>query len=187
VFKKKLEEQDKIKLLSELSILKTIDHPNILKLYEFFEDHKRFFLVTELCTGGELFDKIAEEQSFYEANAAKIIKQILSATNYCHQHYIVHRDLKPENILLNNDSEDPKITLIDFGQALRFDPKKKMTLKSGTSYYIAPEVLNGSYDEMCDLWSIGVILFIMLVGYPPFNGGTDEEISNRIIKGNFSI
>jgi len=86
-----------------------------LKLYEFFQDAKRYFLVTELCSGGELFDKIAEEQYFSETDAAKIIKQILSSVNYCHQRNIVHRDLKPENLLLSRDAKDPKLTIIDFG------------------------------------------------------------------------
>ena len=127
-----------------------------------------------LCNGGELFDKIAEEQYFSETDAAKIIKQILSAVNYCHQRNIVHRDLKPENLLLNRDAEDPKITIIDFGTSGIFDPSQKMQQKYGTPYYIAPEVLNNSYDEKCDLWSIGVILYILLCGYPPFNGANDD-------------
>ena len=83
--------------------MKKLDHPNILKLYEFFQDEKRYFLVTELCSGGELFDRIAEEQYFSEQDAARIIRQILSSVNYCHQRKIVHRDLKPENILLDAD------------------------------------------------------------------------------------
>ena len=101
--KKYLAQEEREKLLGEINILKQLDHPNILKLYEFFQDQKRYFLVTELCSGGELFDKIAEEQYFSEIDAAKIIKQILSAVNYCHKRKIVHRDLKPENILLSKD------------------------------------------------------------------------------------
>lgn len=169
-------ESERVKLLNEIEILKQLDHPNILKLFEFFQDQKRFFLVTEFCNGGELFDKIAEEQYFSETDAAKIIKQILSAVNYCHQRSIVHRDLKPENILLNRDLNDPKITIIDFGTSGVFDPDQKMQQKYGTPYYIAPEVLGNSYDEKCDLWSIGVILYILLCGYPPFNGANDEQI-----------
>jgi len=80
-----------------------MDHPNILKLYEFFQDHKRYFLVTELCNGGELFERISNEQYFSEQDAANIIKQVLSAINYCHSRNIVHRDLKPENLLLDKD------------------------------------------------------------------------------------
>lgn len=119
--KKYLGEETKKKLLGEIEILKKCDHPNILKLYEFFQDQKRYFMVTELCNGGELFDKIAEEQYFNEKDAAKIIKQILSAVNYCHQRNIVHRDLKPENLLMNRDIKDPKITIIDFGTSGMFD------------------------------------------------------------------
>ena len=102
------------------------------------------------------------------------MKQILSAINYCHQRQIVHRDLKPENILMNRDENDPKITIIDFGTSGIFDNNKKMDQKFGTPYYIAPEVLKNNYDEKCDLWSIGVIMYILLCGYPPFNGANDD-------------
>ena len=132
-----------------------------------------------------MFDKIAEEQCFSETDAAKIIKQILSAVNYCHQRKIVHRDLKPENLLLNRDMNDPKITIIDFGTSGMFDSDTKMKQKYGTPYYIAPEVLNNDYDEKCDLWSIGVILYILLCGYPPFNGATDEQIIKNVKRGKF--
>ena len=109
----------------------------------------------------------------------------MSAVNYCHQRQIVHRDLKPENLLLNRDMTDPKITIIDFGTSGIFDPSTKMKQKYGTPYYIAPEVLNNNYDEKCDLWSIGVILYILLCGYPPFNGATDEQIIKNVKRGVF--
>lgn len=172
--KKYLEDDEKKKLLGEISILKQMDHPNILKLYEFFQDPKRYFLVTELCTGGELFEKISQEQQFSERDAANIIKQVLSAINYCHSRNIVHRDLKPENLLLDKTAENPRVTIIDFGTSGVFDPNKKMSQKYGTPYYIAPEVLKKSYNQKCDLWSCGVILYILLCGYPPFNGSKDE-------------
>ena len=98
---------------------------------------------------------------------------------------IVHRDLKPENLLLNRDQKDPKITIIDFGTSGIFDPNQKMQQKYGTPYYIAPEVLNNSYDEKCDLWSIGVILYILLCGYPPFNGSNDEQIIKKVKEGKY--
>lgn len=98
---------------------------------------------------------------------------MLSAINYCHQINIVHRDLKPENLLLDKGAE-PKVTIIDFGTSEVFDPTQKMNKKFGTPYYIAPEVLKKSYDEKCDLWSIGVIMYILLCGYPPFNGANDK-------------
>lgn len=183
--KRYISDEEREKLLNEIDILKKLDHPNILKLYEFFQDQKRYFLVTELCNGGELFDKIAEEQQFSEIDAAKIIKQILSAVNYCHQRNVVHRDLKPENILMNRDVNDPKITIIDFGTSGIFAQGEKMDQKYGTPYYIAPEVLNNNYDEKCDLWSIGVILYILLCGYPPFNGANDDQIIKRVKQGKY--
>ena len=127
-----------------------------------------------MCYGGELFDKISEEQYFSEKDAAGILKQVLSAINFCHTRNIVHRDLKPENLLLDKDTENPKIKIIDFGTSQVFSGDKKMSQKFGTPYYIAPEVLKKSYNEKCDLWSCGVILYILLCGYPPFNGANDK-------------
>jgi calcium-dependent protein kinase len=121
-----------------------------------------------------LFEKISQEQQFSERDAANIIKQVLSAINYCHSRNIVHRDLKPENLLLDKTAENPRVTIIDFGTSGVFDPNKKMSQKYGTPYYIAPEVLKKSYNQKCDLWSCGVILYILLCGYPPFNGSKDE-------------
>ena len=97
----------------------------------------------------------------------------------------MHRDLKPENLLMNRDVSDPKITIIDFGTSGLFDPEEKMKQKFGTPYYIAPEVLNNNYDEKCDLWSIGVILYILLCGYPPFNGSNDEQIIKKVKEGKY--
>ena len=88
----------------------------------------------------------------------------------------MHRDLKPENILLNKDLENPRVTIVDFGTAEHLKPGSKFSTKNGTSYYIAPEVIKFEYDEKCDVWSIGVILYILLVGYPPFNGQDEEKI-----------
>ena len=112
---------------------------------------------------------------------------MLSAINYCHSRNIVHRDLKPENLLLDKESENPRVTIIDFGTSGVFDPAKKMSQKYGTPYYIAPEVLKKSYNEKCDLWSCGVILYILLCGYPPFNGSTDKQIIQAVLSGKYTI
>ena len=133
-------------------------------------------MFVRLCNGGELFERISSEQYFSEQDAANIIKQVLSAINYCHKRNIVHRDLKPENLLLDKDGENPRVTIIDFGTSGVYEPGQKMSQKYGTPYYIAPEVLKKSYDHMCDLWSCGVILYILLCGYPPFNGACDKHI-----------
>eukprot|EP01069_Polyplicarium_translucidae_P011040 Polyplicarium_translucidae@DN3451_c0_g1_i1.p1 len=174
-------------LLEEVAVVKQLDHPNIMKLYEFFEDKRNFYLVMEVYKGGELFDEIINRQKFSETDAAVIMRQVLSGVTYLHRHQIVHRDLKPENLLLENKSRDALIKIVDFGLSSYFDPSKKMKDRLGTAYYIAPEVLRKKYDEKCDVWSCGVILYILLCGYPPFGGQTDQEILRRVEKGKYAF
>lgn len=183
VYKDICESEEKEKIFNEIEILKQLDHPNIIKVYEFFEDKKFFYIVMELAHGGELFDKIQNVHHFSERKAADIFHQILSGVNYLHKNNIVHRDLKPENILFDGDI----VKIVDFGTSAMFDPKKKMEHCYGTSYYISPEVLHGSYNEKCDVWSCGVILYILLSGMPPFNGDTDEEIFSAINFGTYEM
>jgi calcium-dependent protein kinase len=183
----KKSEQDEEKLFLEVDILAKLTHPNIMQIYEFFDDQTNFYIVSELCSGGELFDTISEKGIFSEKEAAHLLKQILSAVCYSHQNNVVHRDLKPENILLDDKSNEPVIKLIDWGGARYFSKNKKMTKISGTPYYIAPEVLNEVYDERCDIWSCGVILYILLCGYPPFNGDTDTDIMKAVKKGQYDF
>jgi len=184
--KEKMSVSARIRLNYEIDILKNLDHPNILRLYEVFEDKKYIYLVTEFCQGGELFDEIIARGKFSERDAAHVIKQLLSAIAYCHTRKICHRDLKPENILIDN-KETLSIKLIDFGTSQKFEDEEKMELVLGTAYYIAPEVLKGEYDEKCDVWSIGVILYILLSGEPPFPGGDDKEILRNVIQGKVSF
>ena len=171
----------------EINIMIKLDHPNIIKLYEVYENETYVYIIMELCTGGELFDRIIDNtdqgKQFSEKQAAAIFQQMMSAINYCHKNGIVHRDLKPENLLyLTKDANSP-IKVIDFGMSKKYDKKNYMNEKVGTAYYISPEVLKGKYDEKCDIWSAGVILYIIICGYPCFNGETDEEIFEAIIKG----
>eukprot|EP00347_Sterkiella_histriomuscorum_P020848 403336235 len=184
--KDSLDAKEKARFFQEIDILRQLDHPNIVRLYEVFQDEKRYYLVTELCTGGELFDEITNRSNFSEQDAAVIIKQVLSAVQYCHVKNIVHRDLKPENILMDTKNNN-QIKVIDFGTSQKFDPSKKMNQIFGTAYYIAPEVLKGEYNEKCDLWSLGVILYILLSGKPPFDGNDDKEIVNSVRMGTYSI
>ena len=175
----------------EISILIKLDHPNIIKLYEIYETPEYFYLIMELCSGGELFDRIISNiesgKPFTEEQAAEIFHQMMSAVNYCHKNNIVHRDLKPENLLLlNNDPKSP-IKVIDFGMSKICDPNDIMFERVGSAYYIAPEVLEGMYDEKCDIWSAGVILYILLCGYPCFNGETDEQIYKQVRKKKYSF
>jgi len=185
--KSHMDEDERRMLFNEINILKEIDHPNIVKMYEFFEDEKRYYLVTEICKGGELFDEILQRGKFSERDGAVLMKQVLSCINYCHQNNIVHRDLKPENILLEQNKEFDAIKIIDFGTSLVYDPNKNLDEKLGTPYYIAPEVLNKNYNSKCDIWSCGVISYILLSGMPPFNGQSDQEIMKKVRAGSFSF
>jgi len=183
--KKSVLKDEQEKLFSEVSILRDLDHPNIVKLYELYQDEGYYYLITEFCTGGEFFDRIQAMHSFSEKIAADYMKQILSAVVYCHDKSIVHRDLKPENLLLDSKSLDARLKVIDFGTSKKFTAGTKMNQKFGTAYYIAPEVLNKDYDERCDVWSCGVILYILLCGYPPFGGANDREILNKVKIGKY--
>lgn len=163
----KKRQQDERKLFLEVSILSKLTHPNIMEIYEFFEDKANFYIVSELCKGGELFDKITEKGCFKEAEACPIMLQLVSAICYSHSNNIVHRDLKPENIMLENiNAQNLIIKLIDWGGARYFSKNKKMSTIKGTPYYIAPEVIKEVYDEKCDIWSLGVIFYVLLCGYP---------------------
>ena len=174
----------------EINILKNLDHPNIIKVYEFYSSEKYVYIINELCTGGELFDKIVDVKHFSESVACNIMRQILSAIAYCHEKGVIHRDLKPENILIESSEEKNKdffnIKVIDFGTC-EILKKKKLTEQIGTSFYIAPEVLKNGYNEKCDLWSCGVILYILLCGSPPFYGKNEKEIFRKILDGNFTF
>jgi calcium-dependent protein kinase len=175
------------KFFTEAEILRKTNHPNILRLYEYIEDEMHIHLITEYLTGGELFDFIVKEKKLSENIAAHFIKQILSGVAYCHSKNIVHRDLKPENILLETPDPNSMIKIIDFGTSKFFELDSRMNRKYGTSYYIAPEVLIGGYTEKCDIWSCGVILYILLSGSPPFGGKTDREIISNILNGEYTM
>lgn len=180
-------------LKREIEILRTVDHPNIIRLVDVFEDEKYLHLVQELCTGGELFERIikktqSREGHYSEADAARIIRKILSAIEYCHTvHNICHRDLKPENFLFLTHDEDAELKIIDFGLSRFEDAGESMRTRVGTPYYIAPEVLSRNYDKSCDMWSIGVICYILLCGFPPFYGDTDQEIFASVRRGHFDF
>lgn len=136
--------------LQEIQVLKQLDHPNILKVFQIFEDKKSFYVVMEFCSGGELFNKITKKRTFTEHEAAKIMYQLLSAVAYCHSKNIIHRDIKPENILLDERNDDFMIKVADFGSSVIFDVKTKISGCYGSVYYIAPEVLLNTYNEKCD-------------------------------------
>jgi len=184
------EKETHAKFISEVEILSRLDHPHILKLYELYEDANKYYVVSEILTGGELFDYIIKVGHLSEASAAKIMYQVLSAVVYCHSNGVVHRDLKPENLVLESAPDagrDLCIKLIDFGTSSLFAPSQRLHLKIGTPYYIAPEVLSMDYNEKCDVWSCGVILYVLLSGRSPFPGRSNDEILRKVKKGEFSF
>ena len=172
---------------TEIELMKTVEHPNIVKLFEVFEDVKNVYLLMELCTGGEMFDRIINAGHFSEKQAATYVKQILLGVNYLHGKNIMHRDLKPENLLFLNKTPDSPLKLIDFGLAMKFEPGQMYDMRAGTPYYVAPQILEGRYDHKCDIWSVGVITYVLLCGYPPFFGDSDQEILARVRTGKFSF
>ena len=178
----------------EIELLKQLDHPNIVKLFEYFSDDDKYYLITEYCKGGDLFDLIKKKKKFSELSASYIMFQIFRALIYCHNtHHLVHRDIKPENIVVfrkNNATDDLyDVKLIDFGISKIFNKveKKNDNKIIGSLKYMAPEVFEGKYDEKCDIWSCGVILYILVMEEYPFNGKDDKEIIKKIKKGKYSF
>eukprot|EP01056_Protomagalhaensia_sp_Gyna25_P000727 Protomagalhaensia_sp_Gyna_25__726@NODE_1343_length_1924_cov_27_212202_g1075_i0_p1_GENE_NODE_1343_length_1924_cov_27_212202_g1075_i0NODE_1343_length_1924_cov_27_212202_g1075_i0_p1_ORF_typecomplete_len587_score113_89Pkinase/PF00069_25/3_9e70Pkinase_Tyr/PF07714_17/1_1e41EFhand_7/PF13499_6/3_3e09EFhand_7/PF13499_6/5_8e07Kinaselike/PF14531_6/1_2e13EFhand_6/PF13405_6/0_0043EFhand_6/PF13405_6/6_2e02EFhand_6/PF13405_6/3_1e05EFhand_6/PF13405_6/1e02EFhand_11/PF08976_11/2_9e05EFhand_11/PF08976_11/0_011EFha len=174
-------------LHNEVDIYLKLDHPNIAKLVEVYEDEKRIFLVMELCTGRELYDRLAAKKRYREADTVRLTQQMLEAINYCHKHRICHRDLKLENWVYASEAEDAPLKLIDFGFSRIFNPVIPMTAMHGTVYYVSPEVMDGCYREKCDIWSIGVIVYMLLSGTPPFNGSVDYQILVKIRNANYNF
>ena len=181
--------EDENEILNEINILRTMDHPGILKIFEFYSSKQNYSIVTELCPGGELFQQIIDKGPFTERYSAYVMYQIFSAVNYCHKMHIVHRDLKPENILIvSKDREGlPTIKICDFGTSKMFEKGAVQRKLVGSSYYIAPEVLKKHYNEKCDVWSCGVIMYILLSARPPFGGEDDNEIMERVSTGKYDL
>lgn len=170
----------------ELEILIKIDHPNIIKLFDSYEDEKYFHLVTELCTGGDLHERIIDQGSLSEYDAANIMRKIMGAVHYMHLNFISHRDLKPENFLYESKSSS-EIKIIDFGMANFFQNSFHMKSLAGTPEYWAPDVLKGSYSSACDVWSLGVLLYFILSSQHPFRGVDLQHTLSKSVKGLFTF
>jgi serine/threonine protein kinase len=183
-------------LSREIMLLQEMKHRGFVQLVDVHEDEEYVHLVTELCRGGELFDRIMQKGSnrnngspcFTESEAARLMYQLLHAVAYMHENDVAHRDIKPENILFETTDEDSPIRIIDFGLSRKhYDCEPPMNNVVGTPYYIAPEVLRKSYTKSADLWSVGVIAYILLCGYPPFNGEDNNAVYDAVRRGRYSF
>ena len=184
-------EIDEQEIKNEIDILKKLSHPNIVKIYEFYISNSHYYIITEFCKEGELFSYIKNKYS--ERQLAVLFYQVFSGLWYLHDNKILHRDIKLENIMISKKEKDNEsgeelfwVKIIDFGTAKIFEKNKKEKDVVGSSYYIAPEVLKQNYNEKCDTWSVGVILYMMLVGRAPFDGKDDEEIISKINSGEYN-
>lgn len=167
---------------NEFIVLEETVHPHITRVFELMEDNRSYYIVMELISGGNLFDKIHSMHHFSEDKAASIIKQLCLALNYMHGLSIMHRDLKPENILCEqSDDGEIIIKLTDFGFATYFDPDQPQTLSLGSPLYMSPELcLNESYDNKVDVWATGVLTYALLTGRAPFNGKGKDAIYKAV-------
>ncbi|CAE7339366.1 CPK3 [Symbiodinium sp. CCMP2592] len=171
---------------TEVELMKSLDHPSICRLLQVYEDPKNLYLVMEHIQGGELFNYVVERGQLHEHEAARVMRQIASALEYCHEQGVVHRDIKPENILVVAEEDDEfTVKLIDFGFGSRILEGVKLRAKVGTFVYSAPEILRGDLcDEKLDLWALGCVLFVLLSGDFPFYG---NDTQGQILSGKFEL
>jgi len=184
----KLSKEDEEALIDEVGILREFNHEHIICLYDFFQDTKMYYLVLEHMSGGELFDRIVAKAYYNEKEARDVCKILLEAVAYCHSNNVAHRDLKPENLLLVSQSDDNKVKIADFGFAKRVLKPNSLSTQCGTPGYVAPEILQAlPYDTKADMWSVGVILYILLGGYPPFIENNQRLLFRKIKKGQYEF
>ncbi|XP_049331009.1 calcium/calmodulin-dependent protein kinase type 1D isoform X2 [Astyanax mexicanus] len=173
---------------NEIAVLRKIKHENIVALEDIYESSDHLYLIMQLVSGGELFDRIVEKGFYTEKDASTLIRQVLDAVNYLHSMGIVHRDLKPENLLYFNPQDGSKIMISDFGLSKMEGTGDVMSTACGTPGYVAPEVLaQKPYSKAVDCWSIGVIAYILLCGYPPFYDENDSKLFEQILKADYEF
>ena len=163
--------------------MRLIDHPNLIKYYEAYEDERYLHIVMELCTGGDLLERLITYGSIDEGQVCVLMRKLMLAVSYLHQMRVCHRDLKPENFLFVGKELMSEVKVIDFGMSIKPLDVREMTSFVGTPYYLAPEVITGGYGLECDIWSLGVVMFLLLSGEQPFEGPNIKEIMRKITSG----
>eukprot|EP00732_Lithocolla_globosa_P005531 Lithocolla_globosa_v1_NODE_5785_length_1184_cov_15.126661.p1 type:complete len:331 gc:universal NODE_5785_length_1184_cov_15.126661:1140-148(-) len=185
--KKTLEGKEEM-IDTETDILCKVKHKNIISLKEHFDTPEKLYLVMDLATGGELFERIVSKGSYTEKDASKLVRNIVEAIEYLHSMDVVHRDLKPENLLFADESEEANVMVSDFGLSKLMNEQTALTTACGTPGYVAPEVLRQKgYGKEVDMWSVGVITYILLCGYPPFYDEDQATLFEMIIGGKYDF
>ncbi|KAI0034786.1 Pkinase-domain-containing protein [Vararia minispora EC-137] len=192
VINKKLMEGREFMVRNEIAVLKKISsgHPNIVTLHDYFETANNLYLCFDLCTGGELFDRICAKGNYHEPDAADLVRTILKAVKYIHDSGIVHRDLKPENLLFRTPAEEADIMIADFGLSRVMDEERfhLLTEICGTPGYMAPEIFKKTgHGKPVDIWAMGVITYFLLAGYTPFDRETQQQEMEAIIAGDYKF
>lgn len=187
LLKEKVPPEEESAIYNEVKILSQLNHKNIVRLFDFLVEPSCFYIVMEVVDGGELFDRIVKKTVYTELEARELVVVLLRAIKFCHDRHVVHRDLKPENLLLTSEKDDADIKIVDFGFAAIAE-KNTITEAVGTPSYIAPEILNGEpYGKPVDMWAFGVILYILLGGYPPFHDNDQAKLFKKIVRGAYQF
>eukprot|EP00531_Pseudo-nitzschia_arenysensis_P001353 CAMPEP_0116137368 /NCGR_PEP_ID=MMETSP0329-20121206/12212_1 /TAXON_ID=697910 /ORGANISM="Pseudo-nitzschia arenysensis, Strain B593" /LENGTH=531 /DNA_ID=CAMNT_0003632281 /DNA_START=264 /DNA_END=1859 /DNA_ORIENTATION=+ len=188
VLRKDLPPNDDASIYDEVSIMSSLSHPHIVPLIDFFEEKDCYFLVMELMSGGDLFDRIGKKKTYSEEDARDLAVKMLKAMSYCHSHRVAHCDMKPKNLLLMSEDNHSYIKLADFGFAARCHTEKCLTKQCGTPFFVSPEILmRQPYDQQSDMWSVGCIIFLLLSGNLPFMGRSQKELFRKIVSGKYEF
>jgi calcium-dependent protein kinase len=170
----------------QVEMVSVLNHPSILKIYDFYEDRSNYYILMDYAKGGDLFNKLEKFGPLTEAQASRIMEQVFLGLAHMHRNGIAHRDIKPENILIEEKGSEINVKIIDFDTAASFESRKFYD-KQGSRYYMAPEVIKGDYNEKCDLWSAGVMLYVLLTNSFPFHDEQDKETEHLILSGKIDL
>ncbi|KAJ7737327.1 kinase-like domain-containing protein [Mycena metata] len=192
IINKQLMEGREYLVRNEIAVLKLISsgHPNVVTLHDYFETRNNLYMCFDYCTGGELFDRICSKGSYYEPDAAALVRSVFTAVNYIHDAGVVHRDLKPENLLFRTTDENAEIMVADFGLSRIIEEEKlnRLTEVCGTPGYMAPEIFQGAgHGKPVDVWAMGVITYFLLAGYTPFDRDTPQAENAAIMAGDYKF